>query len=482
MGNDTLKISRKTFLTSLLILLALMLLAGILTRTIPQGSFDRVTEAGREVVVAGSYRENPEAETMAFGKVFAAPVMVLFSEDAVTVIGIILFLILISGAIGCLQSSGVMAYAVEKVERRYRGRKYRLLWIVTGLFMLFGSAIGCFEECAALVPMAVALSVGLGWDSLVGLGMSLFAAGFGFSAAMFNPFTLGVAQEMASLPLYSGFWFHALVFVVIYLLLGSYLSRYARRIEKNPEVSYVYREEQQAGGRIRRGDGPVSADPDPEREKGLSCFLAALGLMAVILVCGIFVPAVSDVSLILMAVTLALGGFLAAASIGNKRKAGRAFGKSVVGMLPAVLMILMASSVKWIIAEGGILDTLLYLLSGWTEGTSPAACLLLVYAVVLVMNFFIASGSAKAFLLMPLLVPMADLTGLTRQAVIAAFCFGDGFSNVFYPTNPVLLISLGLTVVSYGKWVKFTWCIQLLVLLVTSALLMLACFVQIGPF
>ena len=102
MGNDTLKISRKTFLTSLLILLALMLLAGILTRTIPQGSFDRVTEAGREVVVAGSYRENPEAETMAFGKVFAAPVMVLFSEDAVTVIGIILFLILISGAIGCL--------------------------------------------------------------------------------------------------------------------------------------------------------------------------------------------------------------------------------------------------------------------------------------------------------------------------------------------------------------------------------------------
>ena len=156
------------------------------------------------------------------------------------------------------------------------------------------------------------------------------------------------------------------------------------------------------------------------------------------------------------------------------KQIGKFFLEGAKSLLPAILLILMAGSVKYTLVEAKILDTILYEVSGYIERMPGGAAVLLLYGFVLLMNFFISSGSAKAFLMMPLICPIADFCGISRQLGVLAFAFGDGFSNVFYFTNPVLLISLGLAGVGYGAWVKWSGKFQLIVLIVTSAILLVA--------
>ena len=149
------------------------------------------------------------------------------------------------------------------------------------------------------------------------------------------------------------------------------------------------------------------------------------------------------------------------------------FWHGLTSVLPAVLMILMANSIKYTMVEGNVLDTILGGAINVAETLPKWSVILFIYLIALVMNFFISSGSAKAFLLMPLIVPVAEVFGISAQLCVVAYAFGDGFSNVFYPTNPVLLISLGLADVSYGKWAKWSWKFQTMNLLLTSGLLLL---------
>lgn len=468
MSNQSLQISKKTFLASLAILFLLMVSAGILTHVLPQGSFQRVTEEGREMVAAGSYRQSDSQTPLPFYRVLTAPVEVLFSPDAGTVAGIILFLILISGAIGLLNQRGITTYTVQRAAGRFRHNRYRLLAFISFLFMLFGSVIGAFEECATLVPFIVALSLAMGWDALTGLGMSLLAAGFGFAAAVCNPFTVSIAQEIAGLPVYSGIWFRILGFLLVYLLLLAFLLRHSKKISS--DVSAV--------------PADTSAQVSPSMDRAMKAFLWALGgMLAMVLLCMV-IPALSGLSLFLMILPLTAGAFAAGryAAGPDSPPLLKDYLRGVLGMLPAVAMILMASSIKLIITNGNILDTILYYASEAAGSVAPGLCTLIIYLFVLILNFFIASGSAKAFLLMPILTPLADLVGITRQSAVLAFCYGDGFSNVFFPTNPVLLICLGLASVSYGSWFRFTWKIQAAVLAVTGLLLLLAQAVGLGPF
>jgi len=187
------------------------------------------------------------------------------------------------------------------------------------------------------------------------------------------------------------------------------------------------------------------------------------------------IPFLQDIIMPLVAVIFLAAGISATLVSGMKAKElWKQFGSGIVSILPAVLLILMASSIRYTMAEAKILDTILHSVVGLTEGASKGVVSLLIYLLVLVMNFFISSGSAKAFLLMPLIAPLADLAEISRQTAVLAFVYGDGFSNVFYPTNPVVLISLGMIGLSYGKWAKWTAVFQLAIIAVTSGLLLLA--------
>lgn len=429
--NTGINISVKSFITSIVVIFALMVLAYGLTFVIPGGSIP-------------------------FWKWALSPILVLGADGNVSLIAVILFLLIIGGIFNCLDKCGLMQYMLDTITDKFGKDKYKLLALVTLFFMAMGSMIGSFEEAVPMVPIVVALAVRLGWNPLVGLGMSILAIGCGFSAGVCNPFTVGVAQELAGLPMFSGIWFRCIAFVLVYALLLTFLYSYAKKIEMPVDMeaiknTFVY---------------------DAKMAKGMKLFVSFMCGGILLVLSSVVLTFLQDITMIIVAVTFLVAGIVAVKETGRGGNIPKTFFNGVGNVFPAVFMILMANSIKYTMEEGSILEPILQgmvdtaaTLPGWTV-------ILFIYFIVLVMNFFISSGSAKAFLLMPLIIPIAETFGISAQLCIVAFAFGDGFSNVFYPTNPVLLISLGLADVDYGKWFKWSWKFQFLNIILTSALLL----------
>lgn len=475
-------ISKKSFLTSVSILGILMILSGLLTRIIPNGVYERILTEGRESVVPDSFRFISNVDYPIY-RWFTAPVEVLFGQDALTIIVIILFILLIGSSFRVLDKSGILRYIMSSIVKRFEKRKYLLMGFLILFFMLFGSLFGIFEELIVLVPMAVTLSYSLGWDSLVGLGISAMASGFGFSAAIFNPFTLGVAQKLADLPPYSGTAYRVLIFITIFLVLYGFLYLYARRIEKKPSLSPVYQEDRAAKRRFSFDE--ESPDPDQEKmNKAVKIYSIFMGIMVFVILLGFFVPVLSQITLPLVAIIFLVAGVVGGifSEYGTLKVLLMDLFRGFLAMLPAVILILMAMSIKHIMTEGMVMDSILYYASGYIEGLSPNLAVLGLYVLILVLDFFIGSGSAKAFLVMPIILPLTDMVDVTRQTAILAFSFGDGFSNLMFPTNPTLMIALGLTVVSYPKWIRWSIKVQIIVFIITAGFLFLANSFGYGPF
>lgn len=426
-----LNMSVKSFITAIVVIFILMVLTYGLTFIIPGGGIP-------------------------FWKWALSPILVLGAEGNVSLIAVLIFLLVIGGVFNCLDKCGLMKYMLDMITHRFGKERYKLLAFVTLFFMAMGSFIGSFEEAVPLVPIVVALSIRLGWDSLTGLGMSLLAIGCGFSAGVCNPFTVGVAQEIAGLPMFSGIWFRAIGFVLVYGLLLAFLTHHAKKIEK-----------------------PLAAEvenscftADRNMTLGLKVFGGLMCAGILVVLSSVFLTFLQDYTMIIVAITFLVAGIAATKLSERGGNIPRTFLNGIISVLPGVIMILMANSIKYTLVEGNILDTILQTMVE-TAATLPGwSVILFIYLIVLVLNFFISSGSAKAFLLIPLVVPIAESFGISAQLCISAFAFGDGFSNVFYPTNPVLLIGLGLADVDYGKWVKWSWKFQLINLILTSALLL----------
>ena len=460
MGNETkkgLNINVKSFFAAILIIFLLMVLSYILTFVIPGGEYTRVPDAnGNQIVdTAAGFRYVDGG--IPFWKWILSPVLVLAAEGNGTLIAVIAFLLVVGGVFNSLEKSGLMSYMLNKIVHRFGAKKYKLMAVIMLFFMAVGSFIGSFEECVPLVPIVVALTLKLGWDALTGLGISLLAVGCGFAAGICNPFTVGVAQKLAGLPMFSGIWLRLISFALIYGLLFAFVYLHAKKVDrKNCESVHNSRF--------------VS---DLKMDRALFAFAVILGIgIALVLSSAVF-TALQDYTMIIVAVMFLAAGIAASLLSGMEGKRLLfTFGCGLVSILPAVLMILMAGSIKFIMVEAHILDTLLFGAVSVAGNLPQWAVILFVYLIALVMNFFISSGSAKAFLLMPLLVPLVQMFGISPQLCVLAYVFGDGFSNVFYPTNPVLLISLGLADVSYGRWVRWSWRFQIPNLILTSLLLL----------
>ena len=210
-----LNISVKSFITATVIIFLLMVLTYILTFLIPGGEYARTTDANGNLVIDTTGGFTNVEGGIPFRKWILSPVLVLGAEGSGSLIAVIVFLLVIGGVFNSLEKCGLMKYMLDKITYRYGKSRYRLMALVTFFFMALGSFIGSFEECVPMVPIVVALAVSLGWDALVGRGRSLLAAGCGFAAGICNPFTVGVAQELGGLPMFSGMWFRVLSFVLI---------------------------------------------------------------------------------------------------------------------------------------------------------------------------------------------------------------------------------------------------------------------------
>ena len=479
MDNDaSLKINKRSLLTAVIIIGVLIIASYCLTLFVPPGEYQvAVNEDGSEAIVPGSYQQTGEAGQYPVYNIILSPFKSFApgGEVNVTMIVIMLFILIIGGSFTLLDKSGILRAVIAKIAARMMTRKYLLVVVISFIFMFLGAFCGILEEIIPLIPLVIGLSFMLGWDSLMGLGMCLLSTSFGFAAAIYNPFTVLLAQQIAGVPVYTGTWLRLIFFVIIYIVLIIFLLRYARKLDANPLSSKVYNEDTARREKYRLSPQQIKEAAVFKRTPILFVGIS-LAVMIAFLVAAPFIG-LADYSMIVIAVI-----FVAASLIGSKlagfEHSVKTFFKGILDIAPGILLIPLAMAVSTIIKDSGIMDTLLFYSSEAISGVSPFVNIIIIYGVVLLLEFFIAQASAKAFLILPLIVPLAALSGITGQTTVLAYTLGDGFLNVLYPTNAMLLIALGLTTVSYTKWFRFTIVVQLIIMALSAALLILA--VQIG--
>jgi uncharacterized ion transporter superfamily protein YfcC len=462
-----LHIGKKAFFNVLFILLGLLIIASLLTFFIPAGLFERNIDG--EILI-DSFRYMDDFK-YPFLRVFIAPFEVLLSSDAVYVIAIGLFLVIIGGTFEVMNQTGGIKVLIKRLIVRYKDNKYVLLRIVVLFFMIFGAFFGIFEESIALLPLIIILSLSLGFDTLTALGMCLLGAGFGFATAVTNPFSIGIASAIAGTSVLTGIVYRLFIFGMMYFVLQFFLVRYAKKIEANPKLSMSYEQDQ---NKVKDFDLNMVSHFDNEKLIFKVYTILFLTLFASIILASLLelflnqsIPAIP-----LMGVIFLFGGLISGYVVTKDIKfTFKTFLKGVSSVAPAFILILLAVSVKFVIEEAHMMDTILYALANLLMDSSKVVGILFIYLLVLVVQFFIGSSSAKAFLIMPLILPLVSIIGLSKEIAILAFVFGDGYTNVIFPTNGVLLIALSIASISYKTWFKFTYKLQLFILGLTVLML-----------
>ena len=398
-----------------------------------------------------------ECDGISFIKFVLSPILALSSSSGSTTIAVLIFLLIIGGITNGLNKCGFMEYMLNKIVHKYGKRRYTLMFVMVLFLMIMGSVVGTFEEIVPVTPIVVSLAINLGFDAFTGLGMSLLAVGCGFAAGVFNPFTVGVAQELAGLPMFSGATLRIISFVLIYVLLMFFLYTHAKKIEKdiNEDVANNFIE-------------------DNNMEKAYKAFVVIFSIAIIIVLSSPVLTFLQDYTLIIVALMFLIAGIVSIKLTKTSNRQLLNFMKEgVIDILPSAVLILMAASIKYIMEESGVLNNILTIISNYAASMNRVELILFIYLICLILEIFVPSGSAKAFLLIPLLTPIGIKYGIDAQIIVLAFAYGDGFSNVFYPTNPALIISLSLTNISYRDWFKYSWKFQLANLVLTGILLVL---------
>lgn len=466
--DQIIRINKRSFFTVCAVLLALILFAYLLAFLLPKGYYPVDADGN---VFSDQYTPLP-GKGYSFLNLLTAPFRLFATEDGLTVIVIAVFLIAVSGAFNVMDKTkgigSIIGYLIEK----YRDKKYLLMYLIILLFMLFGALFGIFEESVTLLPIIIMLALSLGWDTFTGLGMCLMAAGFGFSTALTNPFSVGLASEKMGVNLFAGFGYRVVIFASMYLLLCLYLRRHVKKIEADPESSLTYKEDQEKKSKF----GEISFNTIDRRV--LRVYAGFFTAIVLIIIGAALIPALSGYSIPILAAAFLIGAFVCGLLVGRRAgEIGKIFLSGVLGVLPAVVMIVLAGTIKFVLEDARILATIIEKISALFTGTSPVVGILFIYFVILVVEFFIGSASAKVVLIIPIIKVLVAKLAISPKIAILAFIFGDGYNDLIYPTNPVLLIALGIAGFSYAKWAKKTIGLQLFVLIITALFLVIGYYI-----
>ncbi|MEO8276186.1 MAG: AbgT family transporter [Thermoanaerobaculia bacterium] len=437
------------------LLFALVALAAIVTHLVPAGEYTRIESQGRKLVDPASFHA-VEAHPASFGDLFLA-----FPRGLIATAPIVFYILIIGGAFGVLQATGALDAAIAAVVAAARGRGEIVLPALMFLFALGGGTIGMAEETLPFLPGLVLLARRLGYEDIVGGAIALVGAGAGFAGAFLNPFTVGVGQAIAGLPLFSGMGYRLIVWFTLTSVTIVYVSAYARR------------------HRV-----PVQANAGASPESGMhakhsAVLLVLLGALGLLVVgCMRWEWGLLELSALFVAVAIA-GGLLGGMSADDLAEE---FVKGAAGFASAGLVVGLARGVLVILDGAHITDTMLHAMAEGVRGLPAAATVVGIYAVQVVLSYLVPSGSGQAALSLPILTPLADLTGVTRQTSVLAYQFGDGFSNIFTPTMGYFMAGLALIGVPWTKWAKFLWPLQVIWLVLGLAFLLIAQAMRWGPF
>lgn len=521
------------------ILVSIIVLCAVLSWIIPAGEYDRkvsdVNGVKRTVIVENSFhRTAPSPQTW---QVFAS-LLDGFERQA----GVIAFLLIIGGAFQILNHSkaidaGIFSFlrSSRRLERygmmRRLGVNRIIVAAVIVLFSLFGAVFGMSEETLAFVIIIVPLAISMGYDSITGLCMVYVAAHVGFSGAVLNPFTIGIAQGLSDVPLFSGFEYRLVCWVVLTLFLIGCVLWYGEKVRNNPLRSPMYKADEY--WRKREAQAEVRIEYAAPRQSWYIYFTILVALLlfswcypqtefrlgaAAIRFCAVPVLTVLFALLgwlglrksfhffilvmlaftILFLVTgvmgygwylreisalfLAMGILSGFAGGGKTDDIIKLFLEGAKDMLSVALVVGLAGGIIQILQDGKIIDPILHALANQMYEAGKVTSIGIMYGIQTLINIVIPSGSAKAALTMPIMAPFSDVVGISRQATIMAYQFGDGFTNMITPTSAVLMGALGIARIPYDIWVKWFGKILLLFILLGFLLLLPAVFLALPGF
>jgi len=446
----------------------MVILAQLLTYLLPTGSFERVENAaGRLQVVPGSFHLTPDAPGVSpLASLTAIPKGFSGAHE------IIFFVFLIGGAFAVLKATGAVDAALGAILRRWGDRPFWLVAGGTALFAVGSSTIGFGEEYFPFVPVLITLSLALGYDRVTAVGIIMVGYGVGYGAALINPFTVLLAQDVAGLQPASGLWYR-MALLVVFLPIGiHHVWSYAKKVGRNPAASLVADVDVPEGGAVSSGrDGEDGANHPPMTTIH-KLVLAAVGIALALLVYGL-----SQWHWYLVemgAVFVALTVVMAILARMSPDRTAVEFGAGAAALTSVALMIGVARGIQVVLNEGGIVDTLVHALSVPLQGLPGALSAVGMFFVQSLANFFIPSGSGQAYVTMPIMAPLADLVGVSRQVAVLAFQFGDGFSNILVPTQAVIVGALAMAAIPYDRWLRFILPFMVKIWIVGSIALALA--------
>lgn len=424
------------------LLLFIIVVASLLTYLIPAGEYAREKKDGQTLVISGSYQEVSQHGVSFFDIFRAIPEGLLSGGE------IVFYIFLVGGAFGIVHKTGAFENGVNKAMSTLGSYKVLMIPLTMTIFSILGFSIGLAEETIIFVPIGIIIARTLGYDALTGAAMVILGAASGFIGGMLNPFTVGVAQSVAELPLFSGWGLRSIIYIFILLAAITTVMIYARKVKQDMSKSIVYELEQAEGQSTATMDTPRFT----KRQKvGLLLIVAAI----ILNVFGIFNYGWSFNE---MSANFLLAGLLSGV-IGGLGINGT-FEAMIEGMkdiLFGAMIVGFAKGIIVILEDGQVIDTIVHGMTTLLTDVPSSAVIIAMFILQFFLNFFIPSGSGQALTTMPLMVPISDLLHINRQITVLAFQYGDSISNVLFPTSAILMGALAVGKISYTQWLKFAW-------------------------
>lgn len=423
------------------VLLSMILLVVVaMTYLIPAGAYDRVLdEASGKMVVLPETFHYVEGVRPGFFDIFLA-----VQRGYVSASNILFLIVFAYSYVYLLTENGTINNSIHILVKKLGNRTQFMIPVCMMLFGLLGATLGIFEETYGLVPVFAGIMMAMGYDSLVGGAVVYIGVATGFAAALTNPFSVGIAQSIAEVPINSGLGYRAIVFVVFQTVSIWYVMRYAKRVKADPTKSVLYG--------VEREVEMVQAKEDTNeftfRQKlCLMLFFVTIGtLLYGTTQLGWYIDEIAAMFFMMMVITGVVAGY-------TPTRLCHTFIAATRSVVPSILVIGFTRGILLIMQDAMISDTIVYGLAKMLDSSNKVFSAVGMLFLQNVINFFITGSSSQATITMPIMAPVADIVGLNRQTAVLCYCFGDGFSDMFWPT--ACSLECGLMGISIDKWYKF---------------------------
>ena len=441
---------------TLVIIAVIIAIVAVATYIIPGGAYETtVNESGKTVVVNGTFKYIQSQPQNIF-KVLQAPI-----QGIVEGAEIIAFLFIVGGAFSIISKTKAIDFGILRIVEIFKGKEILVLPILIFMFSLGGATFGMSEESVAFIAILLPLILALGYDSIVAMCVTYLACNLGFSSAMLNPFTVGIGQSIAEVPLYSGVEYRTIIWFITTAVGCAFIMIYAMKIKKNPKLSPVFESDQIKHEKLKDIQSESAEFTTSHKIIVLSLFIGIGIIVYGVLQLGFWIPEIAGIFLAVGLISGIVGKL-------EPNEMASAFTEGAKDMIGAAILIGFARSIMIIAQNANIIDTILFNLSNAIGHLPSLIAAYIMLPIQMFINFFVNSGSGQAALTMPILAPLGDLVGISRQLTVLIYQLGDGFSNAMFPTSGVLIACLGIAGIPYGKWLK--WIIPLQIILFICSL------------